>query len=463
MRSLTRKAVFALIGTLVFIFLVSTLNSGSRHTWFPHSEGSSTRDYWDWDTSTRFRTPHAKQSHIADVDICDSFPTDRLASVQVVLKIGGSEDPERLDVLTSTVTRCITNLLIVSDREAVLNGHRVHDVLADLPPSFRAKAPDFDQYEALQRDDGSFERAAGWRLDRYKFLPMVEYAKLSNPSAQWFVFLESDTYFFWDNLFRLLDQFDPDVPLYFGSPSPGHRAKRGEVSWFAYGGVGFVLSRAAVDKLVHRPVGSSGEFKLPSLTLQDEQLVTRECCGDSVLGWTLFKKGIKLSGLFPMFNPHPLHGIPFDESFWCQPVISLHKTSLTDMAGLTKWENSRDRTNPLLYSDLFEYTRMGELADKEDWDNGEWGGFQDPLESPAHRSFEACRSACHDHDHCLSFTYDSTGHCVFVPTMRLGLKKLVSPEIRLSAGWDNEKINSWTASHQCPRPHWVKPSIKRIF
>jgi hypothetical protein len=90
--------------------------------------------------------------------------------------------------------------------------------------------------------------------------------------------------------------------------------------------------------------GPHGEFIQPSLTNQDGSLAKGECCGDSLLGWTLYQKGVKLSGMWPMFNPHPLHSIPFDDAYWCQPVISMHKTLLTDMAGLAKWENKRNRT-----------------------------------------------------------------------------------------------------------------------
>jgi hypothetical protein len=74
------------------------------------------------------------------------------------------------------------------------------------------------------------------------------------------------------------------------------------------------------------------------------EVVDRDCCGDSVLGFALYQKGINISGLWPMFNAHSLHGIPFDAKHWCQPVISLHKSLFSDMTGLAKWESKRDRT-----------------------------------------------------------------------------------------------------------------------
>ncbi|KAB8235013.1 glycosyltransferase family 31 protein [Aspergillus alliaceus] len=419
-------------------------------------------DYWEWETTSRFLgSPSANEirdnSSNGD-DLCDSFPTYHLSRVQVVLKVGSTEPPSRVETHIATVTRCITNLIVFSDHESQIKCHRVYNILATLPDSFWGNSSDAQAYRALQRGEfDTVESSQGWKLDRFKFLPMVERAYEMNPAAKWFVFLESDTYFVWDNLFRLLDQFDPSVPLYLGSPTSG----KGR-SWFAYGGSGFVLSTAAVQKLVARKVGSRGVYSQPPLNQRYEGLIKEDCCGDSVLGWALYKSGVKLSGMWPMFNPHPLHGVPFDQQHWCQPVISMHKLSLEDMTGLARWEKQRGRKHPLLYADLFEYTEWGNLGIKVNWDNGDWGGWQEPAPSPAHRSLEACREACHNHPECFSYTYHDSGHhCVFVPSVRLGAQKPAT--LRLSAGWDLDKIKQWRDTHQCRRPQWMKPSTDRIF
>ncbi|KAA8651110.1 glycosyltransferase family 31 protein [Aspergillus tanneri] len=439
----------------------SSLDSPSfYHNVFSQIENET--DYWDWETSTRFRRPDtAAKLNVKNDNICDTFPTHLLSRIQVVLKIGSSEPMDRLTTQTSTVTRCISNLIIVSDRRSELNGHHVYDILATLPGSYHESSEDFQAYDLMQRGK-SIDAAQGWRLDRFKFLPMVEFSYEMNPTAEWFVFLESDTYFVWDNLFRLLDHFDPSVPLYFGSPSPG-KEDRGKRTFFAYGGAGFVLSAAAIDKLVARKIGSHGEYIESPLSKRYEELLKADPCGDSVLGWALHERGVQLSGLWPMFNPHPLHGIPFDNAYWCQPVISMHKSLLADMEALVKWEHKRDREKPLLYADLFEYLKLGTMERQNDWDNGDWGGFQEPPESAAHKSVENCREACHKHTACRSYTYDHAGHCVFVPTMRLGTAKPATADVQLSAGWDLEKLKNWRATHPCEKPLWVKPSTTRIF
>lgn len=342
-------AVFLTVSTILLLMLYSSQGLSEEIAPGAKDELTNEKDYWTWETSTRFRKP----KHENDSDdtgssqnaTCDAFPSDMLSRIQIILKTGATEDPKRVDTHMASVTRCISNLLVISDKETELHGHRVHDILADLPPSARNQTPEFEAYEALQRGESNIDGAAGWKLDRFKFLPMVERAKKVNPGAEWYVFLETDTYFVWDNLFRMLEQFDPLFPLYMGSPAPGRDIGDGKVNWFAYGGSGFVLSRAAVDALVAREVGEYGQFIGPSLSERYMQVVKDDCCGDSVLGFALYEKGIELSGMWPMFNAHPLDSIPFgDDHHWCQPAISMHKSQLGDMTGLADWEDERDRT-----------------------------------------------------------------------------------------------------------------------
>ncbi|KAI3206207.1 hypothetical protein DTO012A7_4323 [Penicillium roqueforti] len=480
--SATARPCFRLLGNaklkLLAVFLTTstilllTLYSGGLSENISPSakdELANEKDYWTWETSTQFqKSKHENDSNDTGKSqnaTCDTFPTDVLSRVQIILKTSATEDPKRVDTHMASVTRCISNLLVVSDKETELHGHRVHDVLADLPPSARDLIPEFEGYDALQRGESNVDGATGWKLDRFKFLPMVERARKVNPGAEWYVFLETDTYFVWDNLFRMLGQFDPSFPLYMGSPAPGRDIGNGKVNWFAYGGSGFVLSRAAVDILTAREVGKYGQFIGQSLSEQYMQTVKDDCCGDSVLGFALWEKGVELSGMWPMFNAHPLDSIPFgDEHHWCQPAISMHKSRLSDMTGLANWEGERDRTKPLLYADLVDYHRLGQLPERKGWDNGAWGGIiEHPDTLPQHGSLEACRQACYDRDWCMSYTYDTAGACVFVQSLRLGAASKLELADQFTAGWDNDKIQNWRASNKCEKPMWMKPSLTRIF
>jgi len=171
------------------------------------------------------------------------------------------------------------------------------------------------------------------------------------------VFYETDTYIVWDNMFRFLSTLDPAAPFYIGSPSPGR-----EETWFANGGPGFVLSRGAMDKLLSRdrpllegPRSGSQFVAAPPLTLRGMDLVKGDCCGDSVLGWMLWEAKVPLSGFFPLFNTYPVHGIPYTERSWCQPVITMHKSTPEDMLALWRWEHSTRKLgvgNPRLLTPL---------------------------------------------------------------------------------------------------------------
>ncbi|KAG5978946.1 hypothetical protein E4U55_005715 [Claviceps digitariae] len=283
-------------------------------------------------------------------DLCASFPKYMLNVVQPVLKIGHSENQERLAAHFNTTSSCFTKdeLLVVSDLDEVVHGHRAVDVLGDLPAGYYdlAKNPDFRHYISQQdmRKNGTLNPQTqktidGWILDKYKFLPMVERAWLARPGRAFYFFYEPDTYVFWDNAFRFLQSFDPDTPIYMGSPSPGRRDEARDVqTWFANGGPGFVLSRGAIKALLHRRADPDGHYTDPALTDKWQDVVAGECCGDSALGWALWNATIQLQGYWPMFNPHPLHGIPFSDLYWCQPVLTLHKTLPQDMHSLWRWE-----------------------------------------------------------------------------------------------------------------------------
>lgn len=122
---------------------------------------------------------------------------------------------------------------------------------------------------------------------------------------------------------------------------------------------------------------------------------------------------------------------------------------------------------PILWADLLGYLGLGSLKTHDDWDNADWDGFEDGDESPAHSSFDACGSACHNHRLCFQYTYHH-GRCRFVRSIRLGQRRVAegdgtAQERRFFAGWDNEKIIRWVNSHPCDGAHWVKPSLKRIF
>ena len=180
-------------------------------------------------------------------DLCSSFPRYALANIQIVVKTGIGER-HSLEALLSSYGSCISNILIVSDTPDIVQGKHVHDVLGDLPSSYAQNNSDWSVYETQRQTIAAGNEVSksheGWKLDRFKFLPMIEYAYANNSNAEWYVFIETDTYLFWDVLFRVLEKLDPHERHYLGTAVPGAYDR-----WFGYGGAAIVLSQGLLRDL----------------------------------------------------------------------------------------------------------------------------------------------------------------------------------------------------------------------
>ncbi|KZM25707.1 uncharacterized protein EKO05_0006043 [Ascochyta rabiei] len=449
----------------------------------PHgleSQDENGLDYWTWATKTQFKKKENIDWNEGVMDECFLFPKHLLSKIQVVLKTGLADDWSRTDAQLSTMIKCIPNVLIVSDHNSTYGSrHHTVDVLADLPPSTYLKEEDYFVYVSQKnasRDGVQLHQGhEGWRIDKYKFLPQVEKAVEYNKAAEWFVFLETDTYFFWDNVFRLLENYDASLPYFFGSPSPGRKYRPSadsedeEQVWFAFGGCGFILSTVAAHRLVDRPRNSFG-VQGPRLTAEYEQDIRNDCCGDSILGWALHDKAaVGISGLWPMFNPHRLEDIPFGSQYWCEPVISLHKTDPVVYKELWSWENEQrlHSERPLLYTDLL-FSFHGNFSQRENWDAAFDAGFQLPDNSTVHTSLDACEAGCFAHNECQQYTWHGR-HCYYAEALYIGRAKQPDgyhdlEDRKYVSGWDTTKIQTRSIENQCTDgPHWVKPSVKRKY
>lgn len=265
--------------------------------------------------------------------------------------MGHGEDPLKRHAQLQSVSACFSSddLLIFSDMNETLTlgnnaSHRAIDIIAHLPPeayisisylsSFRSfltrepPYPELTNYQTMRllqsagnltKENDPTTGKDGWTLDKWKFLAEVERTWELRPNRDWYVFYESDTYVVWDNMFRFLGAMDPSKELYIGSPSLGiyeFSLQRGRLrTMFGNGGPGFVLSRAAMEKLLGASskkeegsdAGRERERRPGFLSLKWLDVIRSECCGDTVLGWALWKEGVTLTGLFPMFNDYPVY------------------------------------------------------------------------------------------------------------------------------------------------------------
>ncbi|ETS73576.1 hypothetical protein PFICI_14522 [Pestalotiopsis fici W106-1] len=463
LRLLRRPASGAFaFAALIFIVAVARFYNGvlpsyiSSSRWHYSKISEFYRDPRDGSRYYKFKTPSffppSNDSRLSKVDPCAGFPVQLLNSIQIVLKTGTGE-PAKTKAHLDTVTSCIPNLLIFSDNEELINGHHVIDILADLPGSFQ-NIPDFAAYSS-QKQAYASGKAVGyspedWKLDRFKFLPMVEKAHEMRPDADWYVFIESDVYYFWDTLFRLLSQLDPSKMHYMGSPAPG-----ADGTFFAYGGAGFVLSAGLMERLT--------EDHVP-LSVRYEEHVQTGCCGDAILGQAILNKtGERLQALYPTFAGDELDGLKIDQERWCIPLLSLHRVSPEQMSSLWEWERNRAYDqDPFTHSTIADYISPGifEAPVRTAWDN--YAGDVQPEDSPAHASAAACAQTCESERSCLQYQY-SDGICKFGTFYQKGRQR---DGAAITSGWDTKKMvvmghrADVKKSSSCSEPTWLRPEVR---
>ncbi|KAL7787445.1 family 31 glycosyltransferase [Trichoderma ceciliae] len=484
---LNKRLIRIFIGVAVFSLVVFGLLWHQQHDEvqpaLPAPGFSDSSAYYPYSTFSDYDPVSIDAAGKSTAELCETFPKHLLSLIQPVLKMGHGEDRTKVEAQLDSVSACFRadELLIFSDLDERVRNYTATDILASLPPKYYDQEynPDIGNYllqkelernGTLDQDKEATKRVNGWIIDRFKFLPQIERAWLLKPGRPFYFFYETDTYVVWDNVFRFLSTFDPDTPVYMGSPSPGrHDRDRDIKTWFANGGPGFALSRAAVKALIHRDVSPHGQYSGPSVTEEWLPLLKDECCGDSVVGWSLWNNGVALQGYWPMFNPHPLHGIPFSDRYWCQPVLTLHKTSPKDMVDVWKWEfGQRKHERPLLYSDYWHFHRPGTSGVLENWDNGDWDSSKyGPGEGID--SFEKCQEACQKDGNCVQWNWRGRDEiqCVLARSFSYGAAR--EPEqkddkwVDFKSGWLKDRIENWRQERQCAVVEWVGPSITRVF
>ncbi|CAO2657173.1 Nn.00g032990.m01.CDS01 [Neocucurbitaria sp. VM-36] len=377
-------------------------------------------------------------------DECSPFTAGVMDDVTIVLKIGAGEAATKLPAYLNRLGRCKQDLLIFSDRKDNHNGFEIADALAHLRPEYKFNNPDFDVYDRIQAANSTEVMSAtsehGWRLDKYKLLPMMEWTSYMRPDSHWYVFIELDTYVNYDNLYRFLAHFNPKTAHYFGSPV---WPKKKTV--FAHGGSGFVLSRAALDKIMAlgRMFGENKHFPGTHFFGVD---MKKQCCGDEVLALVLKKSGVSLRGYWPMFNGEKPLTIRFDKEQWCEAIITMHQLGEDDFTRLSQWEAARSHpSRPLTFEELFTIIEPHLQEKAEDWSNMSEDVTYKKGKS-ATKSFDKCHNACLKDSNCMQFEHSGT-ECRLGYSVRLGHHQPPAEERKWTSGWMSSRIKAFKQAH----------------
>ena len=383
--------------------------------------------------------------------------------VLVVMRTGATEIEDKLPVHFNTTFQCYSDLLVFSDFGEQFLGLKVHDVLNLVDAKVKDTHEDFELYRRLQnegranileefgdpvtvdRDKKGHADHPGWRLDKWKFLPMMVETLRLHPDKLFYVFVETDSYLVWSNLLQWFEQLDPTKPLYAGSEVMMGR------DMFAHGGSVFVMTKSAVELAAKTYVEQKDAW---------DHIVDVGWAGDAVLGKLLASAGAPLTPTWPMIQG----GIPEKMNFadgkenkdlFCAPALSYHHLTPGEVARMwdfeQKWIQSRhgrprkhsgwwprrDRSGILLHGQVFtDFIWPNITSERSGWNNM---GLQDAdiVEGSEGMMFNECRHICVKDTECMQFAHDKDG-CRILHNGQLG-----EAQDNMKSGWILPRIEDW--------------------
>ncbi|KAL3444337.1 hypothetical protein BJX65DRAFT_173188 [Aspergillus insuetus] len=366
--------------------------------------------------------------------------------ILVILKTGATEALEKVPIHLDTTLRCAPHYAVFSDYEEDVAGVRTRDTLDSVGEETRQTNPDFGIYNRLRAsgregltpgdwaddENGPYGKLGnpGWKLDKWKFVPMIDEALLVKSDAQWYVFIEADSYVIWRNMVQWLSRLDGNKPLYLGAPM-----QMGD-QVFAYGGAGIVLSNPAMQLV--------SKYRAHNLT-NVERMTADDWAGDHVLGLVLKDTGVPLVHSWPLLVPVRVWEFGFftvvnGRNPWCYPAVSYHHMSPKDIQDMWLFEQQWFRLKKdavLLHRDVFQWYVYDAIeSEKDDWDNFSSDNESESSHRDLPATFDDCSRKCSLITDCLQFSFSGTG-CLTSTTVVGGIHRL-----GYSSGWMTTRIKA---------------------
>ena len=272
----------------------------------------------------------------------------------IVLRTGSTELASRLPTHLSTSLRCFPNYLIFSDVEETYHGEHIFDALENVSSNIQETNPDFELHRRLRKGGraalnpselaGSPDKYAsktgkaenqGWKIDKWKFLPMLKRTLHQHPNMKWYVFTEADGFLLASTLQQYLATLDSTQPIYAGKPM------QIGPDVFAHGGSGFVVSQPAMWKLVNYYTAHKTAI---------EEITENHWAGDCVLGKTFADAGVPLTYAWPSFQSDYPGLVEYTRTdarpdgaklrVWCTTPVSYHHMSGAQVEEMWNYEQN---------------------------------------------------------------------------------------------------------------------------
>ena len=384
--------------------------------------------------------------------------------IVLVMKTGATEALEKLPIHFNTTFASWPKVLVYSDYTEDIQGFTIHDALADITPSIRLSHPDFDLWRRLNTygrstlrhselsssqvkdEESAYGKTdnAGWRLARFMNLPMVVRALADSPNANWYVFIDADTYLSYSNVQKWTAELDHTKPIYLGSETVLY----GGI--FAHGGSGYILSRSAARRVAQLYTENQREW---------DELASQPQGGDYTLAMALERIEIPLILSRPLLQGTEPYSLHFAQDvrgrrLWCYPAVSYHHVPADTIQELwnveQRWtRNQTTALRPLTHGDVLQSLLSG--AERADWDNGS-EDLVDGSNSDKQWSSQPCREACKANSTCLQYSFSDQG-CRNSVKVVLGAHKDGT-----TSGWMTDRISEQlSASRLCDGSLWPLP------
>lgn len=266
-----------------------------------------------WDLPHDFRPDQFIAWPASHEEPCAHIPG--FENILVVLKTGATEALDKLPVHFDTTLKCVPHYVVFSDYEERIAGQKVYDVLEDVSEDIKRSSPDFHLYNRVQEHGRESIQASelehwataantpagildnpAWRLDKWKLMPLMEKSFSLRPEAQWYVFMEVDTFIIWTNLLEWLSRIDSTKPHYLGS-----EAQAGD-SVLGHGA--FIVSNPAIQMV--------SEQRETHVEYYNEYTASQSA-GNCVLGKAMEDVGVPLTRAWPDLQSEPAQELAFRE------------------------------------------------------------------------------------------------------------------------------------------------------
>ncbi|KAK9464543.1 hypothetical protein V1512DRAFT_293294 [Lipomyces arxii] len=382
--------------------------------------------------------------------------TSGTEKVFLMIKTGATVLWDRFPIHLSTTLPQVPYFALYSDSPDKIAGIPVIDILshtsADLQASdelkmYRRQAALVNEHANIELYDPKAEIHGAWDLDRFKNMPMIAHAYKTRPDAEWYIFMDADSYILWPNMMRWLRTLNSSDMLYMGSV-----AYLGNEP-FAHGGSGVIMSGG----LVRKTFGAE-----PDLQFQYEEFTKSHCCGDHVVAHAFLDRDIHvLSGATYPYVSWRIQGEPpisarFKKDNWCAEIVTFHHLHAHDVEKLYEFERKFSPDTPILYKDVYKEFimpyitetrhRWDNLADSREYSLEKENDHKNPVET-AYHSMKDCAAACEAWENCLQYRYKK-GWCGLTDVIRLGQKEVGDGE-KYTSAWMLDRIKSIRRSNSC--------------